>query len=115
MNKHWAMAIAFIGLAACATSGPESSNTAATAAAPVHGSDALDAESSMQPANIARAAATPDIADENSIYCRKEKLTGSRIAQVVCMTPTEKERIRAISQMNADAAKRSAGAVPQKN
>lgn len=44
MNKHWAMAIAFIGLAACATSGPESSNTAATAEAPVHGSDALDTD-----------------------------------------------------------------------
>lgn len=115
MNKHVLVAVVLTGIAACTTSGPVSKSSATIAQATGHESDIVDAEIANESADTMRASATPDIADENSIYCRKEKLTGTRIAQVVCMTPAEKERIREISRMNADAAKRSAGAVPQQD
>lgn len=115
MNNYWIVAIASIGLAACASPGPEHPDTAAHADHSLHETDALAAENDAESTNVARATASPDIADENSVYCRKEKLTGTRISQVVCMTSAEKERIREISRMNVDSAKRSAGAVPQNN
>lgn len=87
MNRHLVATVMFIGIAACATSGPESGNSETIAAAPLHESDARHAGSTNESADFMRATAAPDIAGENSIYCRKKKLTSLRRVQGACITP----------------------------
>lgn len=89
MNKVLVLTAILIGITACATSEPDSRKAAAIAAAPAHASEAIHAEGSIETTDFMRASAAPDIAGENSIYCRKKKLASSRRMQGVCMTPAE--------------------------
>ncbi|MBT8101555.1 MAG: hypothetical protein KJO95_01215 [Gammaproteobacteria bacterium] len=114
MNKTWVVAVAFLGIAACTSSGPGSRDPGVTTEAPSTAGDPANTDGEKAMTAARPASGWADIADEDSLYCRKEKMTGTRIAQVVCMTHTERERIRAASQTNVDSAKRSAGAVPQR-
>lgn len=106
MNAHWVVMVAFLGIAACTTSGPGSPEPGVQA-------DNPSAAAATDPAAVPTSPGAMDIADEDSVYCRKEKPTGTRIAKTVCMTHAERQRIRDASQFNAESAKRKPGAVPQ--
>lgn len=87
------VAVAFLGLAACTTSGPES--------------PAPDAPKEAVATNV-------DAADDDTLYCRKERLTGTRIPTKVCMTRAERDRLQEVAQGNMEAIRRTPSAVPQK-
>lgn len=115
MNKFWVLAVILVGLQACTTSGRGPTSESPIAAPPGQESAVSNTSGTSEQGTATTVSSVADLADEDSVYCRKEKLTGSRIAKVVCMTPSEKDRVRAASQINAEALRRLPGAVPQKN
>jgi len=118
MNRRHVVAIAFFGLAACTTSGPESPVLGAKAETSVTTGDPTSTdgkvEGVMEQAGVSEAAVETPIADPNELICTKEKLTGSRIPTRVCLTRAERERIQSEGQGFVEASKRKPGATPQK-
>jgi hypothetical protein len=94
MNRRYIVAVAFLGLAACTTSGPE-------APAPGASNEAV------------ATSADENAADDDTLYCRRERLTGSRIPTTVCMTRAERDSLQEVAQGNMEAIRRTPSAVPQ--
>ena len=117
MNRRHVVAIAFLGLAACTTSGPESAVPGATAETSVTIGDPTSTEGKtegvIEQAGVSEAAGEAPIPDPNELICTKEKLTGSRIPTRVCLTRAERERIQSEGQGFVEASKRKPGANPQ--
>ena len=114
MNRRYVVAVAFLGIAACTTSGPESPVPGAKAETSVITSNPTAAEGVIEQVGVPEAPKDTIIAVENSLDCRKEKLTGSHIPQVVCMTHSERDRLRKVAQDNMEALRRKPSAVPEK-
>ena len=110
MNRRHVVAIAFLGIAACTTSGPESPVPGAKAETSVITSDAT--EGVIEQDGVSEAPVETTIADGDELICRREKLTGSRIATTVCLTRAERDKIQEDSQSYIEAGKRSPGSNP---
>jgi hypothetical protein len=86
MNRRYVVAVIFLGIAACATSGPQSPTPVASA-----GSSATDSKPTT-PAGQVEIVAIPevpmvtDIPVRDEVICRMEKRTGSNRATRVCRT-----------------------------
>lgn len=109
MSRRYLELVAFLGIAACTTPGPESPSTVETA-----GTSAIINEPSTVEGVLARASATETpaeaaVEDPDRIICIRERLTGSRIPKKVCMTHAEREKIRKINQENFENNKRRPG------
>ena len=117
MNRRHVVAIAFLGLAACTASGPESPVPGAKAETSVIIGDPTAAENKaegvIEQAGVSDAAVETTIEDPDELICTKEKLTGSRIPTKVCLTRAERERIRSEGQGFIEAGKRKPGANPR--
>ena len=98
MNRRYVVAIAFFGIAACTTSGPES---------PVP-----DVKAETEQVGVSEAPVETTIEDPNEMICIREKLTGSRIKTKVCLTRAERDRIRQVAQDNFEADRRKPGSNP---
>jgi hypothetical protein len=114
MNRRHVVAIAFLGIAACTTSGPESPVPGATAETSVITSDAAEgeAEGVIEQVGVSEAPVETTIADSEELICTKERLTGSRIPTKVCLTRAERDRIRQVAQDNFEADRRKPGSNP---
>ena len=110
MNRRHVVAIAFLGIAACTTSGPESPVPGAKAETSVITSNPTAAEGAIEQVGVSEAPMETTIADENELICTKERLTGSRIPTKVCLTRAERERIQEESQGYIEASKRKPAA-----
>lgn len=117
MSRRHVVAIAFLGLAACTTSGPELPVPGAKAETSVTIGDPTategKAEGVIEQAGVSEAAVETTIEDPNELICTKERLTGSRIPTRVCLTRAERERIQTEGQGFIEASKRKPGASPQ--
>ena len=113
MNRRYVVAATFLGIAACATSGPESPVTDAKAETSVITSNPTAAEGVIEQVEVPEAPMETTIVDKDELICTKERLTGSRIPQRVCLTRAERERIQEEGQGFIEAAKRKPGATPQ--
>jgi len=114
MNRRHVVAIAFLGIAACTTSGPESPVPGAKAETSVITSDPTaaegDAEGVTEQIGVSEAPVETTIADGDELICTKERLTGSRIPTKVCLTRAERERLQAEAQGYIEASKRKPAA-----
>jgi hypothetical protein len=99
MNRRHVVAIAFLGIAACTTSGPES---------PVP-----DVKAETEQVGVSDAPVDTTVADGDELICTKERLTGSRIPTKVCLTRAERDKIRKVAQDNFEADRRKPGSNPQ--
>lgn len=113
MNRRYIVAVAFLGVAGCATSGPEAQVTDATAETPVIASNPAAAEGVIEQVDVQEAPIETTVADEDELICTREKLTGSRIATKVCLTRAEREKMQEDAQGFMDGAKRSPGSNPR--
>ena len=107
MNRRYVVAVAFLGIAACTTSGPESAVTGAKAETSVTTSNPTSAEGVIEQVDVPEAPMETTIADKDELVCTREKLTGSRISKTVCLTRAERDRIREVAQYNWEAEKRT--------
>jgi hypothetical protein len=112
MNRRHVVAIAFLGIAACTTSGPESPVTGAKAETSAITNGPTATEGVVEQVGVSEAPVETTIADGDELICRREKLTGSRIATTVCLTRAERDKIREDSQSYIEAGKRSPGSNP---
>ncbi len=119
MNRRHVVAIAFLGIAACTTSGPESPVPGAKAETSVITSDPTategEAEGVIEQVGASEAPVETTIADSYELICTKERLTGSRIPTKVCLTRAERERIREVAQDNFEADRRKPRLIPSES
>ena len=102
MIRRHVVAMAFLGIAACSTSGPESSVPEANAVGVLEQVGA--AETPVEKADL----------DPDDMICTREKLTGTRIPTKVCLTRRERERLQEVAEDNMQAIGRTPSAVPRK-
>ena len=113
-QRHIMVAIFLLGIAACATSGPESAVSGAKAESSVTTSNAAEggADGVIEQVGVSDASMETTLADDDELVCTKEKLTGSRIPTTVCLTRGERRRLQEISQSYVEAARRKPGSNP---
>ena len=116
MNRRHVVAIAFLGLAACTTSGPESPVPAAKAETSVITGDPTSPEGKadgvIEQVGVSEATTATTIDDDDELISTRERLTGTRIRTTVCLTRAERERIQEIAQSSFEASKRKPGSNP---
>ena len=107
MNRQYVVAATFLGIAACATPGPETPVPGAKVETSVITSTPTAAEGEFEDvdvpelpkkANIPAQASIPVL---NELVCRRERTTGSHRVTRVCRTRTAIERRRAADQQAA--------------
>ena len=109
MNRIFIVAVALLGIAACATSGPESPVTGleAETSATTDNPTAAVAEGVTEQVGDPDATTMAAVADGDEMVCTRERLTGTRIKKKICMTRAERDRIREVNQANWDAERRT--------
>jgi hypothetical protein len=100
MFRNYILAVAFLGVAACSTSGSE---------LPATGEQA---EASVKSGNQTVAQDGSELSDPEEFICTKERLTGSRIPTKVCLTRAERERLQKQSQAYMEKDRRKPGSNP---
>jgi len=104
MNRHFAIALSFFGIAACATSGPEVPAPAPQVDTMVTSNEPVAAEGELEFADPPKVTEAENVADQAStpkkpaIVCRKEKRTGSHRVTKICRTRAEIEAEEAASK-----------------
>jgi len=62
--------------------------------------------------NVPAAATEAGLVDEKTLICKREKITGSHIPTVVCLTAGERERLQKTSQEHMATGKRAPDPTP---
>jgi len=96
-QRHVMVAIFFLGIAACTTSGPEST---------VSGDGG---DGAIEQVGLSDAAKQTIVVDGEEMVCTKERLTGSRIPTKVCLTRAERARLQEIAQSSMEIDKMKPG------
>ena len=89
MNRRYVMATTFLGIAACATSGPESPVPVAKVETPTTTSSPTAAESVIEVVDVPKVPKTVIIPAQSQVVCHKEKPTGSHRVIRVCRTRSQ--------------------------
>jgi hypothetical protein len=114
MIRQYLIAVAFLGLAACTTSAPEAPALGAKAESPIIIGDSTAVEGATEQVVAVEVAEAKVVEDKDALYCRKERLTGTRIPKTVCMKRSEREQLQKVAQGNMEAIRRTPSATPQK-
>lgn len=108
MKHGYLIIIACLGLAACATNSPETSN-------PNQSEDLTQAPGTVTAAeavavehNVPKSAKESGLVDENTLICRREKVVGSHIPKKVCLSARDRENLQRTSQSAIGRGKRTA-------
>ncbi len=104
MNRRYVVAATFLGIGACATSGPESPVPGAKVDTSVITSNPTAAEGEIEVVDVpdvpktANISGQANIPDPNEIVCRREKKTGSHRVTRVCRKRAQIEARRVADQ-----------------
>ncbi len=105
MNRRYMVAATFLGIAACATSGPESSVPGAKVETPVITSKPTATEGEFEDVDVpevpkmAIISGQANIPGQSEVVCRNEIPTGSHLVIRVCRTRSEIEKKRTESKI----------------
>jgi len=86
MNRQYVVAAIFLGIAACATSGPESPKPVANAGNTATDSKSTTPAGEVETADIPEVPKVASIPVRDEVICRMEKRTGTNRAVRVCRT-----------------------------
>lgn len=104
MSRRYVVAVTFLGIAACATSGPESPVPGAKVESSVITSKPTAVEGKFEDVDVpevskmATIPAQVNISHPNALVCRREKITGSHRVTRVCRRRVDIDRRRAEDQ-----------------
>lgn len=98
MNRLYVVAITFLGIAACATSGPESPVSGAKVETSVITSNPTAAEDEFEGVDVPDVPKMATIPNQTKVVCRREKPTGSHRMIRVCRTRAAIEKTRSAEQ-----------------
>ena len=88
MKTLFLVAAAWLGIAACVTSGPESPEPAAGTNKPVTNGNSTKAAGQLEVGELPKVSDSVSIPTQALVICRKERPTGSYISKPVCRTRT---------------------------
>ncbi len=91
MNRRYAVAATFLGIAACATSGSESPEPGASAGNSVPNSNSTATVGEVEVVDIPEVPKAANIPARNEVICHREHRPGSKITRRVCRTRAEIE------------------------
>ena len=89
MYQRYVITVAFLGIAACATSSPEALAPGANGRNPVASSSPTTAEEQLEVVKVPEVPASANIPEPPKEICRRESEIGSRRMKRVCRTPSE--------------------------
>lgn len=107
-QRHVIVAIFFLGISACTTSGPESPVSGAKTQTSAEGGD----DGVIEQVGDSDASMEETIPDDDDLVCTKERLTGSRIPTTVCLSRAERRKMQEDSQTYMEADRRKPGSNP---
>ena len=108
MNHRYLIILISLGLVACATSGPDSSNPDQNPESMQLSNAPVAAEAVVVKHNVPTAAKEAGLVDENTLVCKKEKIVGSHIPRMVCLSAKDHANIQRTSQSAVGIGKRTA-------
>lgn len=100
MNRRYIVAATFLGIAACATSGPEAPAPGATVESSAITSNPTAAEGEIEDVDVPEApkvatnVGEANIPDQTEVVCHSVKRTGSHMSKRVCRTRAMIEEMR---------------------
>lgn len=98
MNRRYIIAAALLGIAACATSGPEAPEPDANAGNPVTNSASTAAEEPLEVVEVPQVPLSANIPAPAKVSCRRETEIGSRRVKRVCRTRSEIDKAQAAAE-----------------
>lgn len=107
MNRLHIVAATFLGIAACATSGPEPSDSNATAEIPVADDDSMAAVDELEVVDVPEVSKVDITPARDEVICRMEKRTGSHRAERVCRRRSQDPRSAAETKETFEELRRS--------
>ena len=110
MNRRYMVGATFLGIAACATSGPESTVPGAKVETSVITSNPTAAEGKFEDVDVPEVPKVTNIPVRDEVICRMETTVGSRFRTRVCRTRSEIKKTQRADQDMLEKAQRS-GAV----
>ena len=103
MNRRYLVAATFLGIAACATSGPESPEPAANVENAATNTDTTPVEGQLEVVDVPEVPFSTNVPPpEDEIVCRRERPTGTYIARKVCRMRAQIEATRDTAQNTLD-------------
>ncbi len=99
MNRRYVVAATFLGVAACATSGPDSPVPGATVETSVITSNPTVTEGEFEDVDVPEVPKVAIIPGQIEVVCRNEIPTGSHLVIRVCRTRSEIEKKRTESKI----------------
>ena len=107
MNFRNLFALICLGLAACATTGPGSTDTAANTDSMELHEPTIAAEAMIVKNNVPAGAKESGLVDDDTLICKKEKVVGSHIPRMVCLSAKDRDNLQNISQGYMNNSKRT--------
>lgn len=114
MNRLYVVAITLLGIAACATSGPESPVSGAKVETSVITSNPTAAEDEFEGVDVPEVPKMATIPNQTKVVCRREKATGSHRVIRVCRTRAAIDKTRLADQGTVEKIQRKPIAGPQR-
>jgi hypothetical protein len=107
MNHRYAVVLLSLGIAACATPSPESTEANENAGSLPTSDIPTAAEAVIVKHNVPQAAKDSGLVNEDTLVCKKEKVVGSHIPRMVCLSAKDHENIQKTSQSYMGIGKRA--------
>ena len=116
MNRRYLVAATFLGIAACATSGPELPEPAANVENAVTNTDTTPVEGQLEVVDVPEIPFSANVPPpEDEIVCRRERRTGTYLAKKVCRTRAQMDAERDTGQNTLDDLSRRTYSGPDRN
>jgi hypothetical protein len=107
MNTRLIIIAIFLGVAACATSGPEPKAPAANEEGPAANAESNEVEDQLEIVDVPAVAASENVPPpEDEVICHKEKRLGSNRSIKVCRTRAQMDAEREAGQDTLDSLSR---------
>jgi hypothetical protein len=111
MNRRYLVAATFLGIAACASSGPKSPEPAANVENAATNTDTTPVEGQLEVYDVPEVPFVANIPTrEPEVICSKERRTGTHISKRVCRTQVQmKAEVEAAQETLDDLSRRTTG------
>lgn len=107
MNRRFVMAATFLGIAACATSGPESPEPGAEAGISVTNDISTMTAGEVEAVDIPEVSSVAEIPVQDEVICRMERRTGTHRAKRVCRSRSSIEKTAIDAKQRFEVLRRS--------
>ena len=106
MNTRYLITATFLGITACATTGPETPGPATNTENANSSADVIAVENQLEVIDVPEVPVSANVPSTDKVVCRKERRMGSNISKKVCRTQAQMEAERESGQDTLDSLSR---------